>query len=152
MKSLVKIFAGAAFLLFAAVNLSLAQDIGITELVDKYSKDTDIQRAAITGEYLGKNITVSGTVADVRNEDTFDIVNDVKRYYYKVITEPENTPAGNSYRAILIYKDKAKVENINKGQKITFGGNIIKVLDERLYLSVWLSADDLTPAEKELFK
>ena len=152
MRCLPKVLTVVLFLTFAIIRPSFCQDVGITQLVDKYKNDTDIQRSAVEKEYLGRTITVSGMVSDVRKENTFDVVNDVKRHYYKVITNVENTPAGNPYRAVLIYKDISKVKNIDKGQKISFSGNIIRVVNERLYLSVWLSADQLTAQEKELFK
>ncbi|MFA6321105.1 MAG: hypothetical protein WCY36_04530 [Candidatus Omnitrophota bacterium] len=151
-KYIVRIMAVLLFFSFVMVSASFCEDADIAKLVDKYKSDTDIQRAEVIKEYMGRKIAVSGTVSDVRSENTFDIVNDVERDYYKVITDVENTPAGNPYRAVLIYKNMETAGKINKGQKIDFSGNIIKVTDDRLYLSVWLSADELTEHEKELFK
>ena len=147
-----KIVAILLFISFAVIPSLFCEDAGITQLVDKYKNDTDVQRAEVVKEYLGKKITVSGTVNNVSSENTFDVVNDIERNYYKVVTDVENTAVGNPYRAVLIYKDQATVEKINKGQKITFSGNVIKVSDDRLYISVWLSADELTEHEIELFK
>ncbi len=147
-----KIIAGVLLFLFATASSSFCEDVGIAQLVDKYKNDTDIQRAEVVKEYLGKKIALSGTVSDASDENTFDVVNDVERDYYKVVTTVENTAAGNPYRAVLIYKDIDKVKNLNKGQTINFSGNIIKIQDDRLYLSVWLSADELTEHERELFK
>ena len=147
-----KILLIALLLSFTITGISFCQDAKIIDLVDKYCDDTDIQKAAIAKEYTDKKIVASGIVADVSDENTFDVVNDVERHYYKVVTDTENTPWRNSYRAILIYKDINTAKNINKGQPITLRGNIIKVVDDRLYLSVWLSADELTEHEKELFK
>ena len=137
---------------FMTAGVSFCQDATIIQLVDKYTNDTDVQKAAVEKEYLGKKITVSGIVTDVSDENTFDIVNDVERHYYKVVTDAGNTPQKNPYRAVLIYKNLDAVKKINKGQPVTFRGNVIKVVDEKLYISVWLSADDLTEHEKELFK
>lgn len=152
MKFRALILSGLFLFLFFSACPSFCQDISIENLVDKYNSDTDIQKKAVVSEYLGKNITVSGVVSDASDENTFDVVNDITRHYYKITTDVANTPAGNPYRAILIYKDINKVKDIDKGQKVSFAGNIIRVVDERLYLSVWLSADVLTAEEKELFK
>ncbi|MDD3905857.1 MAG: hypothetical protein PHS46_04910 [Candidatus Omnitrophica bacterium] len=140
------------FVLIASASLSFCQETAIDSLVDKYNKDTDIQRAAVVREYLGKKIAVAGVVDNVSDENTFDVVNDIGERYYKVVTQVANTPQGNPYRAVLIYKNIDSVKSLNKGQDISFKGNIIKVVDERLYISVWLSAEELTAHEKELFK
>lgn len=140
------------FSLFAAAPYASCQDIKASRIVDEYVKETDLQKGALVKGYIGKTISVSGTVADVGEEDTFDVVNDIKRKYYKVVTEVEKTPCHNPYRAILIYKDKSRTENINKGQKIALNGNIIRIMDEKLYLSVWISKDELTAEERSLFK
>jgi hypothetical protein len=152
LKRVAGIFADALLFLFIFTGASFCQDADISLLVDQYDSGTDLQKAAIEREFIGRNISVTGIVSDVKDEDTFDVVNDVKRFYYGVITEVANTAAGNPYRAVLIYKDKNRVEDINKGQEISFTGNMIKVADDRLYLSVWLSADELTEHERELFK
>ena len=62
---------------FMTAGVSFCQDATIIQLVDKYTNDTDVQKAAVEKEYLGKKITVSGIVTDVSDENTFDIVNDV---------------------------------------------------------------------------
>ncbi len=140
------------FVLLAAVPQLFCKEVSVSTLVDRYRSETDIQKSDILKDYSSDKIDISGVVSDVSSEDTFDVVNDVKRDYYKVVTEIENTDKGNPYRAILIYKNEDNVKNINKGDKITFSGSIIKVVDEKLYLSVWLTADDLTEKEKSLFK
>ena len=142
----------AIFFSSFVAGLSFCQDIGISRLVDEYNADTDIQKEAIVKKYLGSKITVDGIVKDAKDEKTFDVVNDIERNYYKVITNVNNTTAGNSYRAVLIYKDKSRVKDLKKGQNISLSGNIIRIVDERFYLSVWISAEPLTNQERELFK
>jgi len=144
--------AAAVLFLFLVTGVSFCEDAGVSRLVDEYNKDTDIQKSVIDKEYAGKKIMVEGTVDDVGQEKTFDVVNDAERVYYKVTTNIKNSAGGNAYRAILIYKDINKVRNINKNQRIAFSGDLIKVVDELLYLSIWLSADPLTEHEKELFR
>ncbi|MDD5427639.1 MAG: hypothetical protein PHI58_00160 [Candidatus Omnitrophica bacterium] len=147
-----RIVAILLFISFAVIPSLFCEDVGIDRLVDRYKNDTDVQKAEVVKEYLGKKISVSGMVNNVSSENTFDVVNDIERNYYKVVTDVENTAAGNPYRAVLIYKNKDDAAKINKGQKITFSGNIIKITDDRLYISVWLSADELTEHEIGLFK
>ncbi|MDD5136446.1 MAG: hypothetical protein PHX20_05160 [Candidatus Omnitrophica bacterium] len=148
----ITIIAAVIFFSSCATGLSFCRDIVIGQLVDEYSGDTDIQKEAMVNKYLGSKIAVDGMVKDVKDEKTFDVVNDVERNYYKVITDVASTAAGNPYRTILIYKDKARVSGLNVGQKISLSGDIIRVVDEGLYLSVWISADPLTDHERELFK
>lgn len=158
----VKIVMGVLFFSFVMVSSSFCkeaskdsgrvEEISIVQLVDNYKRGTDLQKAGIVDKYLGKKIVLTGKVSDVSDENTFDVVNDDESRYYKVVTDVKNTAAGNPYKAVLIYKNIKKAEKVNKGQEITFSGNIIKVKDERLYLSVWLSADELTEHERELFK
>lgn len=142
----------SSLLLFVFIGFSFCQEADITQLIDTYCKDTDLQKSAIRQEYADRKIAVTGTVSDVKDENTFDVVNDVERHYYKVITDVENTAAGNSYRAVLIYKDAGKVKDIAKGQVVSFRGNMIRIVDEGLYISVWLTADEMTAQEMELFK
>jgi hypothetical protein len=152
MNYIAKVLAAAVFFSLFTATSSFCQEASIAQLVDKYTKDTDLQKMGVVKEYLGRKIAVSGAVNNVGEENTFDVVNDVERHYYKVILDVANTPAGNPYRAVLIYKNMDKVKNIVKGQSVVFSGEIIRVSDDKLYLSVWLSADKLTDQERELFK
>ena len=138
--------------LFAVTGVSFCQETSIKALVDKYIQDTDLQRARVEKEYEGKSINLNATVYDVGEGKTFDVANDIERVYYTVTTDVIKTPAGNPYRAILVYKDMDKVKDLTRGQTISFSGNIIRVVNEGLYISVWLSADKLTPEERVLFK
>ena len=148
----------AAIIIISAMSLvfmtgsSFCQEAGMEGLVDRYVKYTDLQRTQADKEYPGKKMDVEGIVSDVGEGKTFDVANDIERVYYTVTTDVVKTPAGNAYRAILVYKDIKRVEGIDRGQKISFSGNIIRVVDEKLYISVWLSADELTPEERALFK
>lgn len=151
MKNMICVTA-AILSLAGACGDSYCEPMEAEELTDRYYNATDVQRKIFGQKYRAQPVVVSAKVKDVKEEDTFDVVNDVKRRYYKVTTEPQNTPAGNSFSAVIIYKDIDSVTNIDRGRWMTKEGKLLKVVDDRLFLSVWLYEGELSQKERELFK
>lgn len=145
--SFIIILGAAAF-----TSAAYCESTKVEYLVDRFYKATDVQKKVFGKKYTDERLLFSGTVKNVKEEDTFDIANDVKRRYYKITTEPQQTPEGNSFAGVLIYKDIDKITNISRGQQITREGELLRVVDEGLYLSVWIYEETLTQEEKELFK
>lgn len=131
---------------------SYCESIKAEKLVDQFYKETDLEKAHFAQTYKDDKIIVSAEVRDVKEEDTFDVVNDIKRRYYKVVTKTQKTAGDNDYAVILIYKNADKVRDIAKGQWVTKEGKLLRVVDEGLLLSVWLYEENLTKEERELFK
>jgi len=131
---------------------SCADPVKVETIVEDYYKATDLQREGIFARYKTDTIIASGIVEDVKEDATFDVVNDVRRRYYKVITETLKDPQENHYRIVLVYKDLANVKNMAKGQKIAMEGRLLRLVDEGLFLSVWLSEEKLSAEEMALFK
>lgn len=126
------ILAGAIFSLtaYAAIDLE--------GLMDNFQKATDLQRQAIVKDNLNKEVSASGKVNNVGEYDFFDIVNDIKGIYYQVSLEQQKTKANTPYQVIFLFKDRDKVKDLDKGQNFQKDGQVIRILDERLQLSVWL--------------
>lgn len=53
---------------------------------------------------------------------------------------------------LVFYKDKARIESLNKGQKIEVSGSFIKIFDQIGLFSVWIYADNLTPEDKVMLE
>jgi hypothetical protein len=124
----------------------------MTSIVDKFQKATDLQRDQMLKDLLSTDISAEGTVANVSVYDFFDIVNDIKGMYYQVATEVQKSKNNTPYQVVFLFKDKEKVKNFDKGQRIQKDGKIIRILDERLQITVWLLCGDLTDSDKALFK
>jgi len=107
------------------------------------SKDMEVDAADENG---------GGTVKNVEEWKTFDEKTDTGEHYYKITTEPKKTADGIPYEILVFYKDKAKVRDINKGEEIKVEGRFLKILNQRLILSVWIYGEELTAADKEKFK
>ncbi|MDI6606759.1 MAG: hypothetical protein QME65_06435, partial [Candidatus Omnitrophota bacterium] len=70
----------------------------------------------------------------------------------QIITNLQKTPKGNPYKVIFLYKNKNKVENMDKGQVIERTASILRIIDDRLWISVWLYEGEFTPEEKAQFR
>lgn len=128
------------------------EKIDMAELVDQYKHATDLQRDELTKQFTGKRIAGSGIVENVGEYDFFDISNDTGGKYYKVLTRQQETASKAPYQVVFLYKDKDKVQGINRGEPIEKEGNIIKLEDERLQIAVWIYDGELTSRERDLFK
>jgi hypothetical protein len=152
MKQIIKsIFAAVIFLTLTA-SFSYCETISVDDLVARYIGATEVQRQQIESEYRYKAISVSGVIKDVVDWNTFDEKTDTPGHYYKVITEPKTAKAGISYEISILYKDKAKVEPLSKGQEIKTDGTFIKIINEINLLSILIYTEELTPEDKVMFE
>jgi hypothetical protein len=149
-----KIISCALFLIlvFGIYSFSYSEALDIGGLVDSFQKATDLQRDQILKDNLGKEIASGGIVSNAGEYDFFDTVNDFKGTYYQVSLQQQKTKNNTPYQLIFLFKDKDKVRDINKGQNIQKDGKIIRIIDERLQISVWIFCGELTEADKALFK
>lgn len=138
-------------LVFGACRLCYAQAMDIAGLVDTFQKATDLQKDQLLKDNLGKEITGSGTVSNAGEYDFFDTVNDFRGTYYQVSLQQQKTKNNTLYQLIFLFKDKDKVKDINKGQAIQKDGKIIRIIDERLQIAVWIFCGELTESDKALF-
>ncbi|MCX5678697.1 MAG: hypothetical protein NTY76_06275 [Candidatus Omnitrophica bacterium] len=150
-RAIKSIFAAVLFLTLAS-SFSYCETISVDELVTRYVNATEVQRQQIESEYRYKTISVSGTIKDVIDWNTFDEKTDTAGHYYKVITESKTAKAGISYEISILYKDKAKVEPLSKGQEIKTDGTFIKIINEINLLSILVYTDELTPEDKVMFE
>lgn len=143
-----------ALAMIAAPAIAYCDNVNIGELVDNYKHATDLQRTELENNFIGKRASASGVVENVGRYDFFDISNDTGGVYYKVLTLQQNTENMIPYQIIFLYKDtdKDKLKDINRGEEITREGNIIKIIDERLQIAVWIYDGELTQRERDLFK
>ena len=56
------------------------------------------------------------------------------------------------YQIVFLFKEKDRVRDINKGEEIKKEGNIMKIIDERLQIAIWIYYGELTSKELDLFK
>ena len=133
-------------------SFSYSRTIGIEELVDKFYNATDLQRDQMLKDSLGKEIAIVGKASNVDEYDFFDVVNDIKGIYYQVSLEQQKTKNNIPYQAILLFKDRNKVKDIDKGESLLKEGKIIRILDERLQITVWLFCGELADNDKALFE
>ena len=132
--------------------VSYAAVMDIEGLVDNFYKATDLQRTQVLKDNLGKEITCGGTVSNVGEYDFFDTANDFGSTYYQVSLTPQKTKNNVTYQLVFLFKDKDKVKDIDKGAKIQKDGQIIRITDERLQISVWIFCGELAESDKALFK
>lgn len=151
MRRIAQVFLG---LFFAAAVFSFvyAEELQMDVIVDRFKEATDVQRRQLREDYAGRRILGVGTVDNVRDYNTFDEVNDIERHYYEVINVIRKTPKGTPYKLIFLYKDLDKVKGLDKGQMIERSGNILRIIDDRLWVSVWLYEEEWTPEEKAQFR
>lgn len=152
MKRILSVLMFFLIFIFGVLSLSYSKPIEIEGLVDNFQKATDLQRDQILKDNLGKEVSANGIVSNVGEYDFFDIVNDLKGTYYQVSLEQQKTKDSVLYQVILLFKDKDKVKDIDKGESIQKDGKIIRIIDERLQIAVWLLCDELTETDKALFK
>ena len=138
--------------ILSIASFSYCADVNIGELVDQYKHATDLQRQELEKNFIGNKISVSGTVENVGQYDFFDVSNDTGGIYYKVLLQQETTQNKVPYQVVLLYKDKESVKDINRGQAMEKEGNIVKIVDERLQIAVWIYNGELTDRERQLFK
>lgn len=139
-------------IILSITSFGYCADVNIEELVDQYKHATDLQRQELEKNFTGKKISASGTVENVGQYDFFDISNDTGGIYYKVLLQQEITQNKVPYQVVLLYKDKESVKDINRSQTMDKEGNIVKIVDERLQIAVWIYNGELTDRERELFK
>lgn len=144
---------GMAILLFLAVIFlpSYCRAIEVSDFVDQFVAATDVQRSELVKKSAGEKVSVKGTIADVKEHDTFDERVDKGARYYKVILDPQKSVINNSYQVSVFYKTEAEVKNFTRGQEFAAEGSILKIIDEKLYISVWLYAGLIGPEEKAMF-
>lgn len=149
-----KKIAGIFMILFilSIVSAGHCEKIDIGELVDQYKHATDLQRQDLEKKFIDTRISAAGTVENVGEYDFFDISNDTGGKYYKVLTLQQETANKVPYQVIFLYKDAESVRNISKGETIEKEGNLVKIIDERLQIAVWIYDGELTSREKDLFK
>ncbi|MFH0763330.1 MAG: hypothetical protein V1925_05545 [Candidatus Omnitrophota bacterium] len=152
MKRILKSFLLTLLFTGAIFSFGYCQQLQMDELVDQFKDATDLQRQELRVHYRGREILGFGTVDNVREYNTFDEVNDIERRYYEIITGIQKTNKGNPYKVIFLYKDLNKVKGMDKGQDIERPANILRVIDDRLWISVWLYEGELTDAEKSQFR
>jgi len=128
------------------------ESVNLDELIADYGKATDVQRNQIIEAQKLKPISVSGTVENVEDWNTFDERTDTAAHYYKVVTAPQMTSAKTPYIALIFYKDKAKVAALARGQKVAVNGVLMKVVDEMGSFSVWVFGDELTAEDKVMLE
>jgi hypothetical protein len=152
MKKIIKTFAFWLVFIFSVGSLSYAKPMDMEELVDNFQGATDLQRGQILQDNLGKEISAGGTVGNVGEYDFFDVTNDIKGIYYQITTEQQKTKNNIPYQVIFLFKDRDKMQDINKGEAVSKDGKIIRVIDERLQIAVWLFCGELAEKDKALFK
>lgn len=130
---------------------SFAKTITTEELVDNFQKSTDIQKNQILNDYWGKDIAATGEIANAGAYDLFDTTNDIKGQYYRVETKQQKTKNNVPFQVMFLFKDKDKVKDMDKGQIIQMDGKIVRIIDERLQISLWIFCGELKDKDKALF-
>jgi hypothetical protein len=141
-----------AVIILSAAAFGYCADMNITEVVDQYKHATDLQRQELENKFIGKKIICGGIVENVGEYDFFDITNDTGGKYYKVLVLQQETANKVPYQIVFLFKEKDRVRDINRGEAIEKEGNIMKIIDERLQIAVWIYDGELTSREKDLFK
>ena len=142
MKNLIKRF--FLTILFFFTFSAFAQGNPITDLADKFVQATDLARAQIKQDYVGKEIEVEGVIFNVEDYNFFDEKKDNTEKYYRVTTDVQKTPNNVSYQVVFLYKDLEKVKDLVRGGKIEKTGKIVKIIDEGLQISIWILDGELT--------
>ena len=141
-----------AMVVLLTASYSYCAQISIGELVDQYQHATDVQKRDLEKNFLGKQITGSGTIDNVSEYNFFDINTDTGEKYFRVITRQQETAGKTPYQIIFMYKDSSKVKDFSRGEAMEKEGTLINIVDERLQIAVWIYEDELTQKDKELFK
>lgn len=138
-------------LLGLAATISYCEEISIEELVSQYRRATDLQKSQFEKHFMYEKISIAGKVQNVEQWKFFDTGKDEGKRYYKVTTSPRTTTDGIPYEVLIFYKDKGKVGLINKTQEVRMEGALVKIIDQRLIVSVWVYAEELTDFDKQMF-
>ncbi len=146
------ILAIALLLVTVLSSTGFTQSIGLTELVDKFKQATDLQRGDMVNAYFGKDFEAEGVVYNVEDYNFFNEKKDFLKKYYKITTDTQTTPSQTPYQVNFLFIDPDEAKDIIKGQTLKKSGPLIRLADERLFISVWLFDGALTPEEKELFQ
>ncbi|MFA4889707.1 MAG: hypothetical protein WC628_09080 [Candidatus Omnitrophota bacterium] len=150
-----KLFLAGAFLLIFVCGIygkSFAKNMDIKALVDNFQKGTDLQKEQILKDNLNKAISASGIVTNAGEYDFFDIVTDLKGTYCQVSTGQQKTKNNTPYQVIFLFRDKDLAKDMDKGRRIQKEGKIIRIIDERLQISLWIFCGELTKEDSTLFK
>ncbi|MBM3243511.1 MAG: hypothetical protein FJZ12_01575 [Candidatus Omnitrophica bacterium] len=144
----------AVFLILPVLIYShcFCQRIDIEGLVDEYRKSTDIQKTKVFSDNKGKEITASGIVDNAGVYDFFNSTENIKNTYYQITTKQQKTKANTPYQVIFLFKDRDKVDSVNKDEAFQAGGKIIRLTDERLQIAVWILCAELSDKDKALFQ
>ncbi|MDD5173454.1 MAG: hypothetical protein PHV48_01330 [Candidatus Omnitrophica bacterium] len=141
-----------AVIILSIASFGYCANVNIGEVVDQYKRATDLQRQELEKYFIGKSLSAGGIVDNVGEYDFFDISNDTGGKYYKVLLRQQETIGNVPYQVVFLYKDIDSVKDINRGQAMEREGKIIKIVDERLQIAVWIYNGELTERERELFK
>lgn len=142
----------AILFLIAAASFSYCEEISIEDLVSQYRHATDIQKAQLADHFRYSKMYASGAVQNVESWNAFD-ENKVKSvYYYRVTTMPQTAEDGTQYEINVLFKDEDQAKLIDKGQEIHVEGTFLKIIDERLIVSVWILSGEMTDLDKEMLK
>lgn len=152
MKYVLRIVLMALLFVTAFCTFSFCEELRMDAIVDQFKEATELQRQELKQYYKDREILGCGIVENVRDYSTFDETNDIERRYYEVISTAQKTQKGNNYRVIFLYKDINKVKGFNKGQTIERNASILRIIDDRLWISVWLYEGELTAEEKAQFR
>lgn len=151
MKKLLLAFMGILVFSVFSFKVTNAQDAATGALIDQLVQSSQIQKDTIISQNIGKRIIGGGTVADVKDYDTFDETTNTKATYYEVMTDVQNTNAGNPYQVIFFYKNKDDALKFNRGERLVLEGSVLKIFDNRLWMELWLFPGELGPQEQTMF-
>jgi len=143
MKRSVRYVFAVLFILSVVMVSSWCGAIEIDELADRYREATDIQRNEIERACRGQEILVSGTVKNAGEYNFFDEQNDIRKSFYRLVTDVQETPQGTSYQISLLYKNANNVKRLSMGEIIKKYGRLWKLVDDGLWISVWLYGEDV---------
>lgn len=124
----------------------------VTDIVDQFKQATDLQRQEIISDFFGIPLSAEGTITNVEEYNLFDEKKDVVHAYYRITTDQQKTTKGNPYQIIFLTKEFGAVKDLQKGQCINRKGKIIRIIDQRLQISIWIYDGQLSPEDTELFK
>jgi hypothetical protein len=150
MKKIQKIVVAAAVFVMALSVFSYCETISAEDLVARYRAATELGRPGIAETYKYSAVSINGTITDVQSWDAFDEVTDTRKYYYRVVTAPQQTKAGVTYEVLVFYKDKTAVESLVKGQKIETDAALLNISDEISLVSVAVFAGTPTDEDKAM--
>ena len=149
--SRIRVVVGTLLFLIVVFASSYGWAIAVSDLVDEFIAATDVQRDKMITKYIDEKASATGVVENVKDFSTFNEKIDKGALYYQVVLTPQKTALGNAYQVSFFYKTADEVKNIAKTQQMTEKGAILKIVDERLWISIWLYVGTLGPEEKTMF-